>query len=88
MYLPEYYTYIRPSYCNGTTLSTMLQELLSRIDRKEYSVGVIGLGYVGLPLMWTFYSNGMPVLGFDIDKDKIQCLQTGTPYIKHLGDDA
>ncbi|WP_441000670.1 nucleotide sugar dehydrogenase [Fodinibius sp. SL11] len=65
----------------------MLQELLDKIDNKEYTVGIVGLGYVGLPLMWTFHSNDMPVLGFDIDKEKIKCIENGTPYIKHLGEE-
>lgn len=65
----------------------MLKELLDKISRKQYSVGIVGLGYVGLPLMWTFHSNDMPVLGFDIDEEKIKCIENGTPYIKHLGEE-
>lgn len=64
-----------------------LQELLEKIEQKTYTVGIVGLGYVGLPLMWTFYSNDMPVLGFDIDNEKIKCLEDGRPYIKHLGEE-
>ena len=63
----------------------MFQELLQKIDDKEYTIGIVGLGYVGLPLMWTFHEEGMPIIGFDIDKDKIDCIREGTPYIKHLG---
>lgn len=63
----------------------MLQELLEKIERKEYTVGIIGLGYVGLPLMWTFHEAGMPVLGFDIDDKKVNCINEGRAYIKHLG---
>jgi len=62
-----------------------LQELLDKIEQRDYSVGIVGLGYVGLPLMWTFHSNDMPVLGFDIDREKINCIEEGRPYIKHLG---
>ncbi|MDX1639933.1 MAG: NAD(P)-binding domain-containing protein, partial [Balneolaceae bacterium] len=65
----------------------MLHELLQKIERKDFTIGIIGLGYVGLPLMWTFHKNGMPVMGFDIDQDKIDCLKEGRPYIKHLGSD-
>ena len=64
----------------------MLKELLKRIDGKEYTIGVVGLGYVGLPLMWTFHEAGMPVIGYDIDQKKIDCVQEGRPYIKHLGE--
>ncbi len=63
----------------------MLQELFNKIERKDYTVGIVGLGYVGLPLMWTFYKQDMPVLGFDIDKEKVNCINEGRPYIKHLG---
>ncbi len=62
-----------------------LQDLLKKIEEKTYTVGIIGLGYVGLPLMYTFHKEGMPVLGFDIDKSKVSNIQSGTPYIKHLG---
>lgn len=64
----------------------MLQELLDKIDDKEYTIGIVGLGYVGLPLMWTFHDAGMPVIGYDIDQEKIDCIQEGRPYIKHLGE--
>lgn len=63
----------------------MLQELLKKIENKVYTVGIVGLGYVGLPLMWTFHQKEMPVLGFDIDNEKIECIKEGRPYIKHLG---
>lgn len=64
-----------------------IKNLLQKINEREYVVGIIGLGYVGLPLMWTFHSNNMPVLGFDIDENKVNCIKKGVPYIKHLGDD-
>ena len=62
-----------------------LETLLKKIEDRTYTVGIIGLGYVGLPLMWTFHQNDMPVLGFDIDEKKVENLKNGTPYIKHLG---
>lgn len=65
--------------------TTALQALLAKIENKTYTIGIIGLGYVGLPLMWTFHQRGMPVLGFDIDQKKIDHLKKGVPYIKHLG---
>lgn len=67
--------------------SSSLQELLEKIEQKTYTVGIIGLGYVGLPLMWTFHKNSMPVIGFDIDQEKIDCINEGRPYIKHLGEE-
>ena len=65
----------------------MISDLLTSIEQKTYTVGIVGLGYVGLPLMWTFHENGLPVIGFDIDQAKIDHLRSGTPYIKHLGQD-
>lgn len=65
----------------------MLDSLLRRIQNKEYTIGIVGLGYVGLPLMWTFHKHGMPVLGFDIDSFKVNCVNEGKSYIKHLGPD-
>ena len=49
-------------------------------------VGVIGLGYVGLPLLQAFCNAGFAVVGFDIDPNKIMQLQRGDNYLKHLGD--
>ena len=63
----------------------MIEKLLARINNKSYTVGIVGLGYIGLPLMWTFNKQDLPVLGFDIDEAKVKNLKSGTPYIKHLG---
>src|SRR5690554_4601468 len=62
-----------------------INDLLSKIEDKTYTIGIIGLGYVGLPLMWTFHKEGMPVMGFDIDEAKVDHICRGVPYIKHLG---
>ncbi|MFD2531791.1 hypothetical protein [Gracilimonas halophila] len=64
---------------------TQLEKLLNKITDKTYTIGIVGLGYVGLPLMWTFHQVGMPVVGYDIDEKKIENLKNGIPYIKHLG---
>src|SRR6266511_2751345 len=50
-------------------------------------VGVIGLGYVGLPLLHAFHRAGYSVIGFDIDPRKIEALRSGENYLKHLGAD-
>lgn len=50
-------------------------------------VGVLGLGYIGLPLMRAFWEAGFPVLGYDVDQTKIDQLQQGQNYLKHLGSD-
>ncbi len=58
-----------------------MQELLEKISKKEAKIGVIGLGYVGLPLAAEFAKTGFAVLGFDIDKDKVSKLNDGISYI-------
>ena len=64
---------------------TDLQTLLSRIESRSATVGVIGLGYVGLPLALLFSESGFPVIGFDVDPDKPAKLNRGESYIRHIG---
>jgi UDP-N-acetyl-D-glucosamine dehydrogenase len=59
----------------------MLRELEKRIFNKKVIVGIIGLGYVGLPLAVTFAKKGFRVTGIDIDKDRIERLKKGELYI-------
>jgi len=54
------------------------------IARKSARVGVIGMGYVGLPLVQVFCDNGFQVVGFDIDPSKVERLSRGVSYIKHI----
>ncbi|HZL34056.1 MAG TPA: nucleotide sugar dehydrogenase [Tepidisphaeraceae bacterium] len=61
--------------------------LRAKIENASAVVGVIGLGYVGLPLLRAFFQAGFPVLGFDIDQRKIDALKAGRNYLHHLGDD-
>ena len=60
--------------------------LLSKIGSGSATVGVIGLGYVGLPLLHAFHRAGFPVVGFDVDARKIEALKAGRNYLKHLGE--
>jgi len=62
-------------------------DLLERIKKHEAVVGVVGLGYVGLPLLIEFVEQGFKTIGFDIDEKKIVKLNQGKSYIKHIGDD-
>ena len=57
---------------------------LKKIRRREALVGIIGLGYVGLPLVRTFTSGKFRVLGFDIDAKKVAALNRGKSYISHI----
>ena len=56
-------------------------------SRLATTVGVIGLGYVGLPLALLFEDAGFPVLGFDVDREKVDSLAAGRSYIRHIGDE-
>jgi UDP-N-acetyl-D-glucosamine dehydrogenase len=58
--------------------------LLEKIATRDAHVGVIGLGYVGLPLVIEFHKARFPVTGFDIDTRKIESLKSGKSYIKHI----
>ena len=55
--------------------------LLDKIRNKQARVGVIGLGYVGLPLAVEFAKAGLDVTGFDVDKTKVDLINKGTTYI-------
>jgi UDP-N-acetyl-D-glucosamine dehydrogenase len=59
-------------------------DLLKKIQSKKAVVGIVGMGYVGLPLVFAFAHKGFRVLGFDIDKKKIVKLNRGESYIKHI----
>ena len=61
--------------------------LLEKIKNKQAAVGVIGLGYVGLPLVIEFCKAGFTVTGLDIDPEKIEFLSQGKSYIKHIPDE-
>jgi UDP-N-acetyl-D-glucosamine dehydrogenase len=65
----------------------MSKELVQSIRDKKALVGIIGLGYVGLPLVREFTRGGMKVLGFDIDSAKVESLQAGRSYIEHIPDE-
>ncbi|MHC4212867.1 MAG: nucleotide sugar dehydrogenase [Planctomycetota bacterium] len=55
-----------------------------KISSKKVKVGVLGLGYVGLPLVREFASAGLKVVGFDIDRKKVDVLNSGASIIKHI----
>lgn len=63
----------------------MKDSVASRIEDRSLVVGVIGLGYVGLPLLAAFHRAGYPVIGFDVDPKKVEMLLRGENYLKHLG---
>ncbi|MDP1994860.1 MAG: NAD(P)-binding domain-containing protein, partial [Ignavibacteria bacterium] len=58
--------------------------LLSKIENKTAVVGIIGLGYVGLPLALEFAKKEFRVIGFDLDERKSKFIAEGKSYIKHI----
>src|SRR5262249_43648488 len=62
----------------------LTERLLERIESREAKVGVVGLGYVGLPLGMAFAEAGFPVLGLDVDRRKIEGVLKGESYIRHI----
>jgi UDP-N-acetyl-D-glucosamine dehydrogenase len=65
-------------------LAKTKRKLEEKIEKKDALIGVIGLGYVGLPLVKTFLKAGFPVVGFDVDRKKVALLNRSRSYIKHV----
>ena len=65
----------------------MSSELLAKIKSHEATIGIVGLGYVGLPLVLRFHEVGFRVVGFDIDPSKVEALNAGHSYIEHIPSD-
>jgi UDP-N-acetyl-D-glucosamine dehydrogenase len=66
----------------------MKTRLKERLDSKAAVIGVLGLGYVGLPLVMRFAAVGYRVIGFDIDPAKVDALSAGRSYIEHISHDS
>jgi UDP-N-acetyl-D-glucosamine dehydrogenase len=64
--------------------ASLAEQLAARIEEQTAKVAIVGLGYVGLPLAETFAWGGYPVLGFDVDQEKVAKLQRGESYIGHI----
>jgi len=64
-----------------STQQATAAELLAKIDQRSARIGVIGLGYVGLPLALTFAEGGFATTGFEIDRERLASLERGEPYI-------
>jgi len=61
---------------------------ISKIEDRSAVIGVIGLGYVGLPLLLTFAAKGFRTIGFDVDQAKCDRLNKGESYIRHITDES
>lgn len=66
-------------------MNAVAKSLMERIDSKRSLVGVVGLGYVGLPLIDAFIKGGFSTIGYDIDLRKVDLLNRGESYIGHIG---
>lgn len=65
-----------------------IAEILSnKINDRNVVVGILGLGYVGLPLMLRFIEVGIKVIGIDIDQEKVELLSKGQSYIAHISNE-
>ncbi|WP_411849808.1 nucleotide sugar dehydrogenase [Stenotrophomonas sp. LGBM10] len=62
----------------------MNKQLIERLQSKTATIGIVGLGYVGLPLLLRYSEVGYKVVGFDIDPSKIEMLASGRSYIEHI----
>jgi len=78
--LPE----LEESMSSPASGAKIYQELLARLQNRTALIGIIGLGYVGLPLARVFSARGFRVLGFDTDAAKIEKLRRGESYIGHI----
>ncbi|MBY6030851.1 nucleotide sugar dehydrogenase [Halomonas sp. DP8Y7-1] len=65
-------------------MSNAKNSLLNKLKSSEAIIGIVGLGYVGLPLMLRYNDVGCRVLGFDIDSEKVGKLNSGKSYIEHI----
>ena len=63
---------------------TTLNKLLNDIKNKEVTIGIVGLGYVGLPLLLRYSEIGFKLIGIDVDQGKVDKLNNGQSYIEHI----
>ena len=73
-----------PTQLRSATGTAAFNQLLEKIQARRAAVGIIGLGYVGLPLALLFNEQKFPVTGFDVDQDKIKTLNAGGSYIHRI----
>src|SRR5262245_33366060 len=69
---------------NFPTTASSYERLGELIRTKQAVIGVVGLGYVGLPLIRAFSTSGFRCMGFDVDQAKVDKLKAGENYIKHI----
>lgn len=67
-----------------TTAQKTLEDFIAHVEQRKARIGIIGLGYVGIPLALRFQEVGLRVLGFDIDLERVESLNNGETPIKHI----
>lgn len=72
----------------NAALAALAAEFETKAQDRTLTIGVLGLGYVGLPLAQAFCRQGFSVVGFDVSEDKIRKLSEGRSYIKHISDNS
>ncbi|SIQ38768.1 UDP-N-acetyl-D-glucosamine dehydrogenase [Marinobacterium stanieri] len=71
-----------------TNIMPTLETTIAKFRNKEAFIGIVGLGYVGLPLMLRYMDSGFRVIGIDIDAEKVDQLNAGKSYIEHISVDS
>lgn len=64
--------------------SVLHEKLLARLHSRDAYIGIVGLGYVGLPLSLAFAESGFHVIGFDVDTQKVGAINEGKSYLQHI----
>jgi UDP-N-acetyl-D-glucosamine dehydrogenase len=77
---------VRSNKGSVMTNPSLVESLLTKIERRDFTVGVVGLGYVGVPLALAAAEAGLTVLGFDINRQRVEQLNSGRAMFTHIPD--
>ena len=69
---------------NSNKKNIFYEKIIEKVSRKDYKIGIIGMGYVGLPLALAFCKKDIVTLGFDINENIINSLKNCVSYINHI----
>lgn len=83
-YLENSILYKTPFDVTRIDEASLLGDLIRKLETRTATIGIVGLGYVGLPLLIRYAHAGFKVIGFDIDVDKVAKLNQGQSYIEHI----
>jgi UDP-N-acetyl-D-glucosamine dehydrogenase len=71
----------------SAAFAAIAERFIEAAEARTLTIGILGLGYVGLPLAEAFIKVGFPVTGFDVSAGKVEALQAGKTYIRHITDE-